>query len=485
MQEGVQSTASYGDLFREGRASITVAIFSLIALFATDVWAVGTVLPTILRELGGVEFYGWVIGAYCLGNLITIPLLSVLAEKIGVRSCLMIGALFFFTGATTSALATEMEWIVLGRFVQGLGAGSFSSSTFRIISRFYPSDIQPRAVGVVSAIWGVAAVGGPLVGAGILSLLGWRWIFWYDLPVGGCILSLTFWALRKEESPAHPDTEVDFLGPPLFAVSTGLVLAGCYSELPLNVILVAGGIILYALFRIHEGRHNSPVIHPDVWKIGRPLGIAVMGTALLTISYGGAETFLPLLVQGVWQGSPLEAGFILTMGSIGWSLSSLIAPRFAQYPRILIIAGTLTVLCGLCALAAVTHFELSIYLLYPAWFVVGLGIGQAFPTLNTLVLDNERDYAAGVATGAFLLSSTWGFAIGPLVAGLVAQIGFDQGFDPRMVGHGALSSQAVTALEGGGVYAILTSVPIAIILLVFALKAPARRQVAQTVSERE
>lgn len=473
------SSPSYLHLFQQGRTPLSLAILSAVTLVALDVLIVNTVLPTILRELGGIELYAWAVGAYSLGNFMTIPLFSVLVSKSGGRVSLFFSIGIFLAGACIAALAPTMHWVVGGRFLQGLGAGGFFAIPFALITRFYPAELRPRAVGLVSAVWGVAAVAGPLVGAAILKLWGWHWVFWFNLPVGGVILLLALWALKDEGPPLEPAAKLNFIGPLCFALATALILEALVQSFPRNLFLGVGAAIIFFLFLKHEKRVASPAIPPDVWRPGRPLSIAFWGMALSAATFGAAETFLPLLLQGLWQASPLKAGLILTVGSLGWSFTSMGLARYAGFPRRLTQMGTVLLFAGMFALLWIVYFHGAISWIYLSWLICGLGMGQVTPTYNTLAMDRAADYPSGVATGTLLLALTWGFALGAPLAGVFARIGFNEGFDPRMVGLGILPSASREALSMGGLLALGTGLVLILAAGFFAFRMPERRELSE------
>lgn len=466
---------SYLDLFRSQHFSLSLAILTSVSVVALDVLIVNTVLPNILRELGGVPYYAWAVGAYSLGNFLTIPIFSVLEGKLGGRLSIALSLGIFLLGAVLGAMARGMPWIVAGRFLQGMGAGGFFAIPFALINRYYPKELQPRAVGLVSAVWGLAAVAGPLVGATILQFWGWRWVFWINLPWGGLILFLTLWALVREGPPPNPKAKVNFLNPLLFAVATALLLEALGSHLPFNLIIGMTSLVFFLVFFRMEGKASTPMIPADAWRPSLFLGTAFIAMALSAATFGAAETYLPLLLQGLWQSSPVEAGMILTVGSIGWSFTSAGIARFADYPRRLSTLGTLMLLLGLVGITLVLKFQGPLLGIYLSWFISGVGMGMVVPTYNTLAMDQSAKYPQGVATGSLLLSMTWGFALGAPLSGIFAQYGFQEGFNPRLVGLGVLPQTSSDALRMGGLLALGTALVLITLTLFFARRMPRSR----------
>jgi len=466
---------SYIQLFKEGRAALSIAILLSVTLVALDILIVNTVLPTILRDLGGVKLYAWAIGAYSLANFITIPIFSVTVAKIGGRRSLVLAILIFMLGATVAALAPQMHWVVAGRFIQGLGAGGFFAIPFGIVSAHYPTELKPRAIGLISAVWGWAAVAGPLFGATILKLFGWHWVFWFNLPAGGIIMILSFWALRKEGPPHDPKAKINFAGPLLFALATALILEAINQPFPNRLYFLVGSLLVFLIFLYRDHHHPTPTIPRDAWKWTRALGVAFISMALTAACFGAAETYLPLMLQGIWNATPLEAGLILTVGSIGWSGASVLVARYADHPRLLTFMGTLMMAMGLGGLLLIVGRQGNLFWVYGAWLVAGIGMGIVVPPYNTVAQDVAQDYPSGVATGVLLLALTWGFSIGPPLAGAFAQYGFGEGFVPSRLGLGVLSKASLEALQEGGIYAVIVSLSLVFIALISSRNMPRSR----------
>ncbi len=468
---------TYLDLFRPGRASLSLALLTAITLVALDVLIVGTVLPTLLENFGGISLYAWALGAYNLGNFATIPIFSVLTGKWGGRGAFSLALGIFLLGALVGTIASSMEMIVVARLLQGLGAGGFFAIPFALIARFYPSDLQPRAVGLVSSVWGVSALLGPIAGAIILKYLGWRWVFAFNLPVGIGIWLLALFSLRGEGKPPEPKAQVNWVGPLLFAVWTALFLEALAHRFPFNLVLLLSGGLSFFVFWQYEGRQVNPTIPREVWSPKKPLGVAFLAMALSAIAFGGAETYLPLLLQGLYQKSPLEAGAILTVGSIGWSFTSVIIAKYANHPRSLAVWGSMLLALGLLGLVGIFALHNFMFGIYIFWFISGIGMGMVVPTYNTRAIDLKNRFPDGVATGSVLLGMTWGFALGAPLAGVAAGWGFGKHFNPQGLSQGLLPALSEAALHRGGLYALVTCLFFIGLSLVIARRLPTTREI--------
>jgi MFS family permease len=452
---------SYLQLFVRGRRALSFSILLSVLLAALDVLIVNTVLPSVLRELGGIAWYAWAVGIYSLACFVTIPIFSCLVGKIGAQFSLSMAVALFLTGALVAALAPSMPWTVTGRALQGLGAGGFFAIPFVLISQHYPAEIQPRAVGLVSAVWGAAAVGGPFLGAGILQLLNWRWVFWFNFPLGALVMGFGILALKGEPRAQDEKATLNLAGPLLFALSTAAGLSAFSSSWPFNLLLALLAVAIFMLFFRHEDKHPNPIIPADAWNLSKPIGAAFLGMAIVTSSFGGTETYLPLLLQGLWGRSPLQAGWILSIGSITWSATSVLTPLFAERPRRLARQGAFLMASGVAIIFFSLWKEWPVWSLYAGWALAGCGIGATVPIFNNLALDVSKNYPHGIATGAVQLALTWGFAAGPAAAGAAAKMG-------------------VAELRTGGIFAVALCFFLALVSLLMVGKIPTKREYGES-----
>jgi MFS family permease len=172
----------------------------------------------------------------------------------------------------------------------------------------------------------------------------------------------------------------------------------------------------------------------------------------------------------------LQAGLILTVGSISWSWTSVWIARYANSPKSLSYLGSLTLGLGLALILATVYLGGPIFLIYFAWFLAGTGMGLMVPTFNTLSLDVADQYPSGTAASALLLALTWGFAIGAPAMGIAANFGFALGFVPEDLGNGILPPLSLQALRLGGSYAILACLILVLFSIFVAQRMPARRE---------
>ncbi|HBY94503.1 MAG: MFS transporter [Ardenticatenaceae bacterium] len=471
-------SATYRELIAPGRRALSAAMVLAILLAALDVLVVGTALPTIVHDLGGVELYAWAISAYGLSTLAALPIFSTLVARWGALRTMTLAVAAFVAGSLLAAAAPSMLVLVIGRGVQGVGAGGLLGLPFVLIAQHTPPGLQPRALALLSATWGAAAVSGPLLGGTILRVASWHWVFLINLPLSAIVLLLAWIALAgRQREPEGQSRPVNLAGPVLLAIGAGLLLSATTIPWPNSALTAAASLVVLVLFACHEHTHPVPVIPSPAWGIGNPLGAAVMSAGLAGAAFLASETFLPLFLQGVWGISPLGAGLVLTVGSLSWTAASIVSARHAEWgPRRLSGLGARTLLTGLGTLFAAVALTLPAPVLYVGFALAGAGMGIAITSYNTAALDVADRYPTGSATAALQLVQTLGNASGAALAGAVARIGFAGQFDPQRLQPGlVVEGLALAALLRGVLAALALSVLLATLTLPIARSLPRLR----------
>jgi len=401
---------------------ITVGLMAALAVAALDSTVVGTAMPTIIGQLGGLSEYAWVFSAYLLASTTTVPLYAKLADIHGRKPVFLFGLTLFVVGSALCGLASSMWMLIAFRTVQGLGAGAVQPISFTIAGDIFEPRQRARMQGFFSATWGVAAIIGPALGGLITSTIGWPWVFELNIPVGilaGAIIGLGLHE-RFERRPHH----VDWSGAALlsgsvvlllFAVSEGGQLFG-WASLPFAA-MIGGAALLFWAFVRHARAVEEPLVDLDLLQV--PLIRAGLGIGTLAgIVMFGLTTFVPPLVQGVQGGTAVEAGAVVAAMSIGWPLGSIVAGRTLHRvgARPFVIAGSALILAGALATTQTTRLD-SLAFATAACAVVGLGMGFSATVLLIMIQGAVPWQRRATATGLVQFSRTIGGSVGVGVMG--------------------------------------------------------------------
>src|SRR4026208_1992451 len=174
-------------------------VMLVILLFAIDATIVSTAMPTIVAKLGGLELYSWVFSIYMLTSALTTPLFGKLSDLYSRRRLMLIGIGIFVVGSTLCGAAQSMEALVLFRAIQGLGGGAIYALSFIVVGVLYSAHERAKMQGLISGIWGIASILGPLAGGIIVENWSWRWVFFVNLPITAIAVVLIVTGLQNSK----------------------------------------------------------------------------------------------------------------------------------------------------------------------------------------------------------------------------------------------------------------------------------------------
>ncbi|HET7030185.1 MAG TPA: DHA2 family efflux MFS transporter permease subunit [Candidatus Limnocylindrales bacterium] len=401
---------------------VTAGVMTAIAVAALDSTVVGTAMPTIIGQLGGLGEYSWVFTAYLVTSTTTVPLYARLADIHGRKPVFLIGLALFVLGSVLCGTAHSMLELIVWRAVQGLGAGAVQPISFTIAGDIFTSRQRARMQGVFSGVWGVSAVVGPALGGIITTTVGWPWVFEINLPVG-ILAAAIIWFAFHERFERHPQS-IDWLGAALltgsvvlllFAVSEGGQLFGWTS--PLVMAMLGGAVALFVAFVWNVRRVPAPLV--DLELVRSPLVRAGLGISILAgIVMFGETTYVPPMVQGVHGGSALDAGAAVAAMSLGWPIASVAAGRILLRTgaRPIVLAGTAAIAIGALLLTQLARID-ALWFAMLACFVTGVGMGLTSTTLLVVIQGAVVWSRRAVATGLVQFSRTIGGAVGVGVMG--------------------------------------------------------------------
>jgi EmrB/QacA subfamily drug resistance transporter len=382
---------------------------------AMDSTVVGTAMPTIIGDLGGVDRYSWVFSAYLLVATATTPIFGRLSDIFGRKRVYFFALVGFVAGSMLCGLARSIDELILYRALQGLGAGALLPTGFTMVGDLFDLKQRAKVQGFFSSVWVVAAVVGPAVGGIVTQAFDWRWVFFVNLPIGLVALALLVFGFHDRAE--HRRRSVDWVGGIVFAAMAVAFLLGVNGALPV-VSLAMAAILGLAFIRI-EQRTKEPLIDLSLLRT-RIVAVGLLMTLLTGTIQFAFLTYLPPFVQGVQGRLPIEAGLVLGTMSIGWSAGAALIGWFMM--RVGLRRGV--VLSGVCLLigtAALVVLDAStplIVLTAGSW-LVGLGMGFANTPVLVAIQTSVGYARRGIATSLVQFCRTLGGAAGVSMLGAV------------------------------------------------------------------
>jgi MFS family permease len=421
-----KSNAGYLELFSPSLRATSLTSIAAVFIGSLDTLIIGAALPTISQRLHGTELYAVALGAYLVTSLIGMPLFGAMSDQRGPWRAFLLAATIFSAGALLGGAAPTMPVLVLARATQGFGAGGLFSVGYGAIGRQLPSPLQPYGFGLMSATWGASSILGPAVGALFIATVGWRWVFWFNIPLILVILPAARAAYKGVGSAPSSTGQTNVRGPVLLGIAAAAALA-TLSAIGIWILPMAALTLLAAAaFAREERRSKRPLLE----CLRRPSGFgagAVLSACLTGVSIVSLQAYLPLYLQ-TGRGAPvLIAGGILAAGSLAWTFGSVASAKLiTRGTRWLLIAGHGSFVLGSALLIAAAAVSLRVGWIYIGYMIAGLGIGLLTPSLFTLALTDAKPGSEGTATASVQALRALGSGLGAGLAGLAFRLSVPQ-----------------------------------------------------------
>jgi MFS family permease len=388
---------SYRALLQPELRALVLGGLGASFLASLDLLLVVTALPSAARDLGGIGGSAFAAAAYAVAQVTGQPIGGALSDRAGPWRTLLLGSAVFATGTAIGGSATSLEMIAIARLVQGFGGGLLLSVPPVLWTLYIPARLQPHAFGLNSAVWGISALIGPPLGALLTGTLGWRFVFWVNLPALALMLTLGYLGLRGRRPPATSKTPFALIGPALLGLTVLALLTRPLLAIPAAIA-----------FAISEGRTLLPVVPRTAW------GRAVCAVSLANgCTFLGMEAFVPLDLQSGVGWSVFWASMPLVTAALAWTAGSMIAARLGLALRTQIAIGSLLVGIGGIGSALPLAGGIPVAIGYT---LAGLGMGLASPALFVAVLSDEKG-AEGRETAAPPVARNVGSSIGIALGG--------------------------------------------------------------------
>jgi EmrB/QacA subfamily drug resistance transporter len=433
-----------------------------------DQLVVGTALPRIVGDLGGVSHLSWVVTAYILASTITTPFYGKLGDMYGRKKLFIFAIVVFLIGSALSGLASSMTMLIAFRGLQGLGAGGLMVGAMATLGEIVPPRERGKYMSYFMVVMMAATVGGPLVGGFITDSFGWRWIFYINLPIGGAAL---FYLITTLKVPARRvEHRIDYLGGVLLGVvATAIILVATWGGTEYGwgstqvIGLIALAVIAFVAFIAVERRAAEPMLPLHIFKI-RNFSLTMGLAFFVGLGLFGAMTFLPLYQQTVQGATPTVSGLLMTPMMVGSAAMSVLAgvlvTKTGKY-RLFPIVGGAVMAVGMFLLSRIgvdtTRWELGI-----DFVVLGLGLGCLMQMVSLIAQNSVGVKDMGAATSARMFFQQMGGSLGVAAFGAV--------FAARMNSVLAASSTGASAklhVTGSFDPAVVSSLPPAVKQVVF------------------
>ena len=399
-----------------------------------DNFIVGTAMPTIVGELGGLQHLSWVVTAYVLGTTVSTPIWGKLGDLYGRKTIFLTSIVIFLVGSALCGMAGSdlfggtsdgMTELIAFRAIQGLGAGGLIVNVMAIIGDLVPPRERSRYQGIMAAVMSLAMIAGPLVGGFITDHLDWRWAFYVNLPLGGIALLVIVTTLHLPRK--RSEHRIDWPGAALLTVGiAALVLLTTWGGTEYAwgswqiLMLVAIGVVSLVAFGFVERRAAEPILPLSLFRNRNFSLISAVGF-LLGFAMFGAINFLPLYQQTVQGASATNSGLLLLpmMGAamvVSLFVGQMIT-KTGHYKVFPVIGGAVMAVAMFLLSTQDAHtapWQTGIYIA-----VLGLGMGFLMQTTMLIAQNSVEQKDMGVASSSAMFFRSIGGSFGVSLFGAV------------------------------------------------------------------
>ncbi len=414
-----------------GGASRPWSSLAAICAAAGLVWLafadLGVAIPTIADEfdadLGALQ---WANNAFSLVAGALVIAAGRFGDLFGRRLILQVGILVFAACSIVAAVAPGVEVLILGRGLMGVGAALILPATLALIPIEFTGAAQLTAFGIWQAVaWGGQAIG-PAIGGVLTDSIGWRWLFWLNLPIAVAAIAVNH-AFTVESRDPDASRRIDWAGLSTIALAVFALLFALtdgpsvgWSD-PLILGLLAAAVALAGVWVIIERRVSDPLVDLALFRL-RPYDGALTANLSMNLAFGGLSYLLVLWLQNARGYDAVEAGLLMLPSTLGIFVFIPLGGRLDQRrgAKVPVVTGLFVLAAGCATLGFLTDAS-TMLLLAGALVVIGVGLGLlSTPVSNTAVGDVPTELA-GAAAGLFKMSSMVGGALGVAVLSALAR----------------------------------------------------------------
>lgn len=453
------------------RNQILLLLFIGVLMGALDIAIVGPALPAIQRAFNiGERSLAWIFTVYVLFNLVGTPLMAKLSDIFGRRLVYAADVGLFALGSLIVASATSFPAVIVGRAIQGLGAGGVFPVASAVIGDTFPPEKRGSALGLIGAVFGIAFLIGPILG-GVLLMAGWRWLFLINLPIA---LGVIIGSLRllPTERPAQR-RGFDAVGMGILAALLAS-LAYALNQLDTSRLgaslasmrvwpFLAISLLSLPLWIDWERRQDDPVVRLGLFRSRQ---IALVSAFSLGAGLSEAAlVFIPAFIVATFGVSESKASFMLVPAVLAMAVGAPAAGRLLDRrgSRLVVIVATSLLTVGLWLLGLLAQ---GLVLFYVAGVLIGLGLSMLLGApLRYIVLAEAPLQDRTAAQGILSLFTSVGQLVGGALVGAVA----------ASMGGGVPGYRAAYLLVGA----------LSALLVVLALRLKSRREELATVRSNE
>jgi EmrB/QacA subfamily drug resistance transporter len=421
---------------------ILVGIMASLLLSALDSTVVSTAMRSIVENLGGMQVYSWPFTMYMLCSTMAVLVCGGLADIYGHKPMLFTGISIFLIGSMLCGVSQSMMQLIIFRGFQGIGGGLVVSSVFTVVADLFEPAKRGKFMGIVTSVYGLASIIGPLAGGFITDTFGWRWVFYINVPLGLIAVALIAVAMPAFQS-GEQKKPVDYLGIcALILALTPLLLdfslAGknfAWISAPCIGMFIFSCILL-GVFVVVEKKSSNPMLPLEFFK-DRAISVSFLIAFFSQAVMFSAIMYLPYFIQGVIGSTATTSGAVITPMMLGLLIASnLIGVTVSKIGKARLLSALAFVVMAVGAFLLSTMSVKTTYATAIAFMVIlGFGVGMSMPITNVNAQNAARKQQIGSVTSSVMFFRNIGSTIGSAIFGVIMTNSLNSGFSGMNMQH--------------------------------------------------
>lgn len=396
---------------------VTLGAVAMIFMAATQSVAITTVMPLVSTDLHGGSLYAVAFAATLATSVIGMVAVGAWCDRAGAVAPLATATVTFIAGLAIAAGAPTMEWVVIGRLIQGLGTGGQTVGLYVVIARVFPVALHGRVFAAFSAAWILPSLIGPVIAGAVAQFVHWRWVFAGVAILTAIAFIMVFLRLRslplRSETPSRNPVLLRLVF--ATAVAAGAIGLSLSSEArsAAPIVVIVSAVVIAAAMR--------PLLPPGTMTLRKGLPSVVAMRGLIAGALFGSEVYIPYFLIDVHGYEATWAGLGLTSAAVTWAIMAEVQGRHGDRlgNRRIALLGTAQLFIALAGAALVAQFALPSWVVIALWAFAGSGMGLMYPRLTVLTLRYSTTQNQGFNSAALSIADAIGAATTIAVMGIV------------------------------------------------------------------
>lgn len=392
-------------------------------LYAADSTLVATVMPVAVEDIGGLPYLSWTYTLYQLGSVVTGAIAGLVVLRTGIVRTEIAAGTLYVLGCALSGYAPDMSTMIVGRLLQGMGGGGLVSLAFIGASTLFPQKLWVRVIAVISGVWGVSSLCGPLIGGYFVSMGNWRGAFWAFAAQGLVAVFIAPPLLRRQfhtktesSQQAMPFARLGLLSIAVLAICQ----AGVVTSTKFASGLCAAGIVLLLIFLKQDMDSENRIFPRGILNPRTVSGAGLIMISSLFMATISLTVYGPMVMYIIFGAEPLVAGYIIALESLGWTLMAIVTSGVRERiePRLIRTGAVFVSFSMLGLIYAMPSGPLWLIALFSV--IMGMGFGMSWSFVSKRIIANVPQTERTQASASIPTFMRVAMALGSALSGIIA-----------------------------------------------------------------